>query len=44
VHVDGVGQTDADVVARVGVDDLDVVAGGAAGADALVGLAYAGAG
>jgi hypothetical protein len=36
VHVDRIGQADADVVARVGIDDGDVLA---AGADKLVGLA-----
>ncbi|MDP6271373.1 MAG: hypothetical protein QF398_13485, partial [Alphaproteobacteria bacterium] len=37
---DRVHQADADMVARVGVLDLDVLAGGARGADPLVGLAY----
>jgi hypothetical protein len=38
-HGDGRRQADADVVARVGIDDLHVLAPGARLADALVGLA-----
>ena len=38
-HRDRVDQADADMVARVGIDDLDVVAAGAVAADQLVGVA-----
>ncbi len=40
VHVDCVGEPYADVMARVGIEDGDVLTRGSALADALVGLAY----